>query len=271
MTRSHRDKFRAARRLWARTMKEKFGAKDPRSMSLRFHVQTSGDSLTRQQRLNNIPRAAFQGLAAVLGGAQSMHICCFDEAHAVPTEMAHLVSLRTHQIILNETGVANTIDPLAGSYAIEKLTDQLEEAAQKIIAEVDRRGGERKARKWLIDQVRTAAYEYQKQVEEGKKIVVGVNAFEMAEEPPIPIPIREYDPSIRDKQIARLNEIRRKRDTQAVEKAKKTLFEVFRSKENVVPHLIEAAKTYITLGEIHQVRAAACGEESVYSRVHYSF
>ena len=173
-------KFRAARRLWARTMRDRFGARDPRSMMLRFHAQTAGSALTAQQPENNVVRVALQCLAAVLGGCQSLHANALDEALALPTEQSALLALRTQQIIAHETGVANTVDPVAGSYAIEKLTNEIEAGAQEYISRIDAMGGMLRAIEtgYVQQEIQKSAYEYQQAVERGEQIVVGVNRFQ---------------------------------------------------------------------------------------------
>ncbi len=264
-------KFRAARRMWARIIKERFGAKDSRSWLLRFHVQTSGRALTRQQPLNNIARSAIHGLAAALGGAQSLHISAFDEAIAQPSEFSAVTAIRIQQIIEHETGVTNVIDPLGGSYCIETLTNELETEAQKMLDTIESMGGERMARPWILQQIRAAAYEYQRQIDSKEQTIVGLNEFIDENEPMLPFPVEEYNPAIAEKQISRLNRIRRERDQARVEEVKRALLEAFRSQDNIIPPLIEAAKAYLTLGEISDVRIAALGKEAVYSKVHYLY
>ncbi|MDR3721205.1 MAG: methylmalonyl-CoA mutase family protein, partial [Candidatus Acidoferrales bacterium] len=206
-------KFRAARRLWARTMRDRFGAKDPRSLMLRFHAQTAGSSLTAQQPENNLVRVALQSLAAVLGGCQSLHSNGLDEALALPTEQSALLALRTQQIIAQETGVANTVDPVAGSYAIEKLTNEIESAAQDYISKIDALGGMLRAIEVGFPQmeIQKSAYEYQQAVERGKQVVVGVNRFQT--EGAQSIPTMRMDPEIERSQVARLNALRARRDS----------------------------------------------------------
>src|ERR1700734_1322591 len=253
-------KFRAARRLWARTMKERFGARDPRSMMLRFHAQTAGSSLTAQQPENNLVRTAVQCLAAVLGGCQSLHANALDEALALPTEQAALLALRTQQIIAQETGVVNTIDPVAGSYAIEKLTNEIESGARDYISKIDALGGMLRAIETGYPQmeIQKAAYEYQQAVERGEQVVVGVNRFQAEEEQTIP-PMR-IDPEIERTQVARLNALRARRDTA---KAKAALAEVerrARSAENLMPAILSAVEAYATVGEISDALRRAFGE-----------
>ena len=253
-------KFRAARRLWARTMRERFGARDPRSMMLRFHAQTAGSSLTAQQPENNIVRVALQCLSAVLGGCQSLHANALDEALALPTEQAALLALRTQQIIAQETGVVNTIDPVAGSFAIEKLTDEIEAGAQEYISKIDAMGGMLRAIEagYVQHEVQKAAYEYQQAVDTGEQVVVGVNRFQAEEERPIPT--MQIDPEIERTQVARLNALRARRDTA---KAKAALAEVerrARSTENLMPAILSAVEAYATVGEISDALRRAFGE-----------
>src|ERR1700683_1069532 len=253
-------KFRAARRLWARTMRERFGARDPRSMMLRFHAQTAGSSLTAQQPENNIVRVALQCLAAVLGGCQSLHANALDEALALPTEQAALLALRTQQIIAQETGVVNTIDPVAGSFAIEKLTDEIEAAAQEYISKIDAMGGMLRAIEsgYVQQEIQKAAYEYQQAVDTGEQVVVGVNRFQADEEKPIPT--MQVDPEIERTQVARLDALRARRDSA---KAKAALAEVerrARSTENLMPAILLAVEAYATVGEISDALRRAFGE-----------
>ena len=210
-------KYRAARRLWARTMTERFGAKDPRSWMLRFHAQTAGSSLTAQQPENNIVRVAIQALAAVLGGCQSLHTNSLDEALALPTEDAALIALRTQQVLAHETGVTNTVDPVAGSYAIESLTNEIESLAAGYLSKIDRMGGMLKAIEsgFVQGEIQKAAYEFQRAIEKKEQIVVGVNDFIAEEERSIPT--LRIDAEIERTQIARLNALRAKRDSRSHE------------------------------------------------------
>jgi methylmalonyl-CoA mutase N-terminal domain/subunit len=253
-------KFRAARRLWARTMRERFGARDPRSMMLRFHAQTAGSSLTAQQPENNIVRVALQCLAAVLGGCQSLHANALDEALALPTEQAALLALRTQQIIAQETGVVNTIDPVAGSFAIEKLTDEIEAATQEYISKIDAMGGMLRAIEtgYVQQEIQKSAYEYQQAVDTGEQVVVGVNRFQANEERPIPT--MQVDPEIERIQVSRLDALRARRDSA---KAKAALAEVerrARSTENLMPAILSAVEAYATVGEISDALRRAFGE-----------
>jgi methylmalonyl-CoA mutase N-terminal domain/subunit len=253
-------KFRAARRLWARTMRERFGARDPRSMMLRFHAQTAGSSLTAQQPENNIVRVALQCLAAVLGGCQSLHANALDEALALPTEQAALLALRTQQIIAQETGVVNTIDPVAGSFAIEKLTDGIEAAAQDYISKIDAMGGVLRAIEtgYVQQEIQKSAYEYQQAVDTGEQVVVGVNRFQVDEERPIPT--MQVDPEIERNQVARLNALRARRDMAKVKPALAEVERRARSTENLMPAILLAAESYATVGEISDALRRAFGE-----------
>ena len=205
-------KFRAARRLWAHIMRERFGARDPRSLLLRFHVQTAGSSLTAQQPENNIVRTAIQALAAVLGGCQSLHTNALDEALALPTEDSALIALRTQQILAYETGVANTVDPVAGSYAIENLTDRIEAGARDYIARIDAAGGMLRAieTSYVQGEVQKAAYEYQQAIERGEQVVVGVNKFQSDDARSIPT--LRLDPEVERAQVRRVQALRARRD-----------------------------------------------------------
>src|SRR5271156_1385806 len=253
-------KFRAARRLWARLMKERFGAKDPRSMMLRFHAQTAGSSLTAQQPENNIVRVAIQALSAVLGGCQSLHANGLDEALALPTENSALLALRTQQIIAQETGVVNTTDPVAGSYAIEKLTDEIEVAARAYISKIDALGGMLRAIEAGYPQIeiQKSAYEYQQAVERGEQVVVGVNRFQTTEEQSIPT--MRIDPEIERSQIARLNALRARRDSAKSQTALEEVERRARGSENLMPAILAAVEAYATVGEISDALRRAFGE-----------
>jgi len=253
-------KFRAARRLWARTMRERFGARDPRSLMLRFHAQTAGSSLTAQQPENNIVRVAIQALAAVLGGCQSLHTNSMDEALALPTEFSATVALRTQQVLAHESGVANTMDPVAGSYAIERLTDTIEAGAREYIGKIDAMGGMLRAIEsgFVQAEIQNSAYEYQKAVERGEHIVVGVNQFVTEEQKPIPI--LRIDPEIERTQVERVRALRARRDAA---KVKAALAEVERraaSSENLLPAILTAAEAYATVGEISDAMRRVWGE-----------
>ena len=253
-------KYRAARRLWAKIMTQRFGAKDPRSLMLRFHAQTAGSSLTAQQPENNIVRVAIQALAAVLGGCQSLHTNSMDEALALPTEDAALIALRTQQILANETGVTNTVDPVAGSYAIEHLTNEIERGALAYIDKLDSMGGMLRAIEagYVQGEIQKAAYEFQRAVEKKEQIVVGVNDF-IAEEPRT-IPTLRIDAEIERTQIARLNALRAKRNPA---RAKSALAELQRSAattENLLPAILTAVEAYATIGEISDALRRLFGE-----------
>jgi len=253
-------KFRAARRIWARAMKEKYGAKNPRSWMLRTHAQTSGASLTAQQPENNIVRVAIQALAAVLGGTQSLHTNSMDEALALPSEKAVTIALRTQQIIAHESGVAHTVDPLAGSYYIEKLTDEMEEDANRYFRQIEALGGVVRGIEsgYFQRELAESAYRYQMEIDHGERIIVGVNKY-VADEP-IEIPILEMDPEGYERQVARLNRVRAERDNAAVEKALQALEDAARGNDNLMYPIIEAVKVYATLGEMMGVFRKVFGE-----------
>lgn len=253
-------KFRAARRLWARIMRDRFQATEPRAQMLRFHAQTAGSSLTAQQPDNNVVRVALQALAAVLGGAQSLHTNSRDEALALPTEESVEIALRTQQIIAHETGVAKTIDPTAGAYAIEALTDTIEEQARAYIARIDELGGAVKAIELGFQQreIQQSAYRYQQDIEAQTRIVVGVNAFTQTEdaEPPL----LRIDPALEHQQIARLQALRARRDGAQVQAALARLEAAAQGSDNVMPHLIAAVECYATLGEVADTFRRVFGE-----------
>jgi methylmalonyl-CoA mutase, N-terminal domain len=253
-------KFRAARRLWARIMRERFAARDPRSLMLRFHAQTAGSSLTAQQPENNLVRVAIQALAAVLGGCQSLHCNALDEALALPTESAALLALRTQQILACESGVANTIDPAGGSYAIEALTNRIEAEARAYLERIDAMGGMIRAIEtgYVQGEIQKAAYQYQQAVERGARVVVGVNRFAAPEEKPIPL--LRIDPEIERAQIERLGALRARRDPARVQG---TLGEIERraqSSENLMPAILEAVEACATVGEISDALRRVFGE-----------
>jgi len=243
-------KFRAARRMWAKIMKERFKAKDPKSFMLRFHTQTAGSSLTAQQPLNNIMRTTLQALAAVLGGTQSLHTNSYDEALGLPTEESALIALRTQQVIASESGVADTVDPLGGSFFIESLTNTLESKAQELIAKIDAMGGMVSAIENGFPQecIQRSAYEYQKKIEEGKEIIVGMNSFKNKEEPKIEI--LKVDAASENEQTQSLKEVRAKRDGAAVKKALADLDSATTAGKNLMPFIVECARKRVTLGEI---------------------
>src|SRR3984957_14138849 len=253
-------KFRAARRLWARIMRERFHAKDPRSWLLRFHAQTAGSSLTAQQPENNIVRVAIQALAAVLGGCQSLHTNSLDEALALPTEDAALIALRTQRIIAHETGVADTIDPVAGSYAIETLTNEIERGAVAYIEKIDAMGGMLRAIEsgFAQGEIQKAAYDFQRAVEKKEQIVVGVNDFIAEKENPVPT--LRIDPKIEGDQVARLKAMRAKRDTACTKSALDDLARRAGSGENLVPAILTAVESYATVGEISDTLRHQFGE-----------
>ena len=243
-------KFRAVRRAWAKIMKDRFDAQNPRSMMLRYHVQTDGCTLTEQQPLNNAVRVTIQALASVLGGCQSLHACSYDEALALPTEEAVQLSLRTQQIIAHESGIVDTVDPLGGSYFIEWLTNQIEEGIKEYIAKIDEMGGALQAIKegYIQKEIRRSAYNYQKAVDSGEQVVVGVNSFTTGEEPELEL--FEMDESIERKQIERLARLKRERDKGKVSQVLDEVRKIARTEENLMPVLIEAVKAYATVGEI---------------------
>ncbi|GAB7090065.1 methylmalonyl-CoA mutase family protein [Halorubrum luteum] len=255
-------KFRAARRLWARIMDERFGAENPAAKQLKFHTQTGGSTLTAQQIDNNVVRVAYQAMAAVLGGTQSLHTNGKDEALALPTEQSVRTALRTQQILAHESGAANTIDPLAGSYYVESLTDGVEADAREILSEIDRRGGALAAveSQWVQRQIQDVAFERQREIEEGDRIVVGVNAFEVDEEPEMDL--EEVDPDQEAAQRERLEAIKADRDDDAVDDALASVRSAARGTENLLPPIIEAVKTYATVQEISDVLREEFGEYS---------
>jgi methylmalonyl-CoA mutase N-terminal domain/subunit len=253
-------KYRAARRLWARLMRERFQARDERSLLLRFHAQTAGSSLTAQQPENNIVRVAIQALAAVLGGCQSLHTNSMDEALALPTEDAALIALRTQQIIANETGVVNTVDPVAGSYAIEHLTNEIESGALAYIEKIDSLGGMLRAIEsgFVQTEIQKAAYEYQRAIETKEQVVVGVNDFIAEEERAIPT--LRIDPQIEREQIQRLQSVRARRDTNKTKAAIAELERRTATNENLLPAILGAVEAYATVGEISDTLRRAFGE-----------
>lgn len=254
-------KFRAARRLWARIMKERYGASVPKAQMLRVHVHTAGSVLTAQQPLNNVVRITWQALSAVLGGIQSMACCAYDEAIALPTEESATLALRTQQLLAYESGVTDTIDPLAGSYYIETLTDKIEKEAYDYIDKIDRMGGAVAAieQGYMQQEMAAHAYEYQHEVELGKRTVIGVNKFndskKLAEQD-----VLTADLSVGERQIARLEKMKAARNNEAVKVALEKLREAAKGTENLMPYLIDAVKTYATLGEICSVLREEFGE-----------
>jgi len=254
-------KFRAARRMWAKIMRERFGAQDPRSWMLRFHTQTAGSTLTAQQPDNNIVRTAYQALAAVLGGTQSLHTNGKDEALSLPTEDAVRIALRTQQILAYETGVADTIDPLAGSYFVEALTDELERRAWAYIEQVDALGGSVRAieQGYIQREIEEAAYTYQRELEEQRRIVVGVNKFQIEEE--TPIATLRMDPEVGRRQAQKLAQLRDRRDNAGVTAALDALGSAARGSENLLPRILAAVESYATLGEISDTLRTVFGEQ----------
>jgi methylmalonyl-CoA mutase N-terminal domain/subunit len=253
-------KLRAARRLWARIMRDRFHARNEHSMMLRCHVQTAGSALTAQQPENNLVRVALQCLAAVLGGCQSLHANALDEALALPTEESALLALRTQQIIAQESGVVNTVDPVAGSYAIEKLTNEIEAGARDYIAKIDAMGGMLRAIEtgYVQQEIQKAAYEYQQAVDSGEQVVVGVNRFHGEDKHPIPT--LRIDPEIERDQLARLKALRARRDSSKSQAALGEVERRARGSENLMPAILAAVEAYATIGEISDTLRRAFGE-----------
>jgi methylmalonyl-CoA mutase, N-terminal domain len=253
-------KFRAARRMWARIMREHFKATNPRSWMLRFHAQTAGSTLTAQQPENNIVRTAIQAMAAVLGGTQSLHTNSYDEALALPTEQAARIALRTQQVIAFESGAPQTVDPLAGSFYIESLTNEIEKRANDYLEKIEALGGMLKAieRGYVQQEIQNAAYEYQQAVDRLEAVVVGVNRFAIEEEKPIPI--QRIDESLERKQVERLSELRARRDPKAWQEAIKNVEDAARSGTNLMPRIIAAIEAYATVGEVSDAMRRVFGE-----------
>ncbi|MGH9455066.1 MAG: methylmalonyl-CoA mutase family protein, partial [Terriglobia bacterium] len=253
-------KFRAARRLWARVARERFQARNPRSWVFRFHTQTGGSTLTAQQPDVNIVRVTLQALAAVLGGTQSLHTNSRDEALALPTEASALIALRTQQIIAHESGVANTVDPVGGSYYIESLTSKIEKGARDYIRRIDAMGGVPRAIEsgFIQREIQQSAYEYQKAVEAGEKVIVGINRY--ASDELVSPPILRIDPEGEPAQIARVRGLRRRRDARAAEAALHEVEAVARTQTNLMPSILEAVKAYATVGEVSSALRAVFGE-----------
>ncbi|KAB1196397.1 MULTISPECIES: methylmalonyl-CoA mutase [Haloferax] len=253
-------KFRAARRMWAKIMEDRFGAENPKSMQLKFHTQTGGSTLTAQQVENNVVRVAYQALAAVLGGTQSLHTNGKDEALSLPTEKSVRTALRTQQILAHESGAADTIDPLAGSYYVEALTDEIEDEAFEILDEVDERGGMLDAIKnqWVQREIQDVAYERQREVEEGERIIVGVNEYQVDEEPTVEV--QEVTEEEEQKQVESLEAVKDDRDAEAVENALEDVRAAANSDENLIPPIVEAVKAYATVGEVCGVLREEFGE-----------
>src|SRR3989454_1577795 len=254
-------KFRAARRMWAHIMRDRFHARDPRSMMLRFHTQTAGSTLTAQQPDNNIVRTAYQALAAVLGGTQSLHTNSKDEALSLPTEESARVALRTQQILAYETGVADVVDPLAGSYYVESLTNAIEEQAQNYIKQIDALGGSVRAieRGFMQAEIEQAAYEYQHALEEQRAIVVGVNRFVLENE--ARPHLMRVDPTVGNRQVAKLADLRQRRDNARVQQALAALERGAAGTENLLPLIVSAVEAYATLGEISDTMRRVFGEQ----------
>ncbi len=254
-------KYRAARRIWAREMKDRFKAKDPRSLWMRFHTQTAGCSLTAQQPMVNVVRTAYQALAAVLGGTQSLHTNSMDEALCLPTEEAVRIALRTQQVLAQESGAANTVDPLGGSYFVEALTNEMEEEAYKYFDQVEAMGGVIRAieRGFFQREIADAAYRYQREIETNKRTIVGVNDYVLKDEK-ISIPVLKIDPEVERRQVERTKRTRRERDNVKVRQALDGLRKASEGTENVMPHVVGAVKAYATIGEICDVWRDVFGE-----------
>jgi methylmalonyl-CoA mutase N-terminal domain/subunit len=253
-------KFRAARRLWAEIMDERFGAENPKSKQLKFHTQTAGSTLTAQQIENNVVRVAYQALAAVLGGTQSLHTNGKDEALALPTEQSVRTALRTQQILAHESGAADTVDPLAGSYYVESLTDDLASEARELIEEVDERGGAQQAvaDQWVQRQIQDVAFDRQQEIESGERVIVGVNEFTIEEEEHVDI--QEVTAEDEQRQIDSLERQKADRDEAAVEEALDALRTAAEGDDNLMPYIVDAVKTYATVGEISDVLRDVFGE-----------
>jgi methylmalonyl-CoA mutase, N-terminal domain len=253
-------KFRAARRMWAQIMRERFKAKNPKSWMLRFHTQTAGSTLTAQQPENNIVRTAIQAMAAVLGGTQSLHTNSFDEALALPTEQSARIALRTQQIVAYESGAPQTIDPLAGSYYIEALTNEIEKRASEYLEKIEALGGMLKAieRGYVQQEIQDAAYEYQQRVDRAESVVVGVNRFTLEDEKPIPI--QHIDDSLEPKQVERVKALRAKRDPAPWKDALKTVEDAARAGKNLMPQILAAVEANATVGEISDTMRRVFGE-----------
>jgi len=253
-------KYRALRRIWARIMKERFGAKNPRSLMLRYHVQTDGFTLTAQQPLNNVVRVTLQALAAVLGGCQSLHTNSFDEALSLPSERAVQVALRTQQIIAEESGCADVVDPLGGSYYVESLTGEIEKRVQAYLDEIDRMGGSLKAieKGYIQQEIANSAYEHQKAVDSGDQVIVGVNKYTTQE--PHGAELLDLGKDLEARQMERLRKLKAERDGQRVTQVLSKVRSVAQSSENIMPVMIEAVQVYATLGEISDALRQAFGE-----------
>ncbi|MGC8604064.1 MAG: methylmalonyl-CoA mutase family protein, partial [Desulfomonilaceae bacterium] len=253
-------KFRAARRMWARIMKECFGATNPRAMMLRFHTQTAGCTLTAQQPENNVIRVAYQALSAALGGTQSLHTNSRDEAYALPSQESVQIALRTQQLVAYETGVADTVDPLAGSYFVENLTNEIERLAFDYIKKIDEMGGAVRAVEcgFIEQEIQDSAYMFQKAFESGEQVIVGVNRFQTEQAPPKGL--LKVDPKVREIQIARLKKIYSERDAAAVQQALDTLKKAALGNDNLMPPILDAVRKRSSLGEICDVLRGVFGE-----------
>jgi methylmalonyl-CoA mutase N-terminal domain/subunit len=253
-------KYRALRRMWARIMRERFGAKDPRSWMFRTHVQTGGATLTAQQAENNIVRAALQGLASVLGGVQSLALSCYDEALALPTELAQRIAVRTQQIIAYESGVTDTVDPLAGSYYVESLTNELEAKANEYLVKIEDMGGAIAAIEsgYMQREIQEAAWRYQQEVDKDDRVIVGVNKFKLDGEEPKPI--FRVNPEVERAQVQRLRAARAERNNDAVASSLARLEDAARGDENLLPPIVEAVKAYATMGEMCGVLRQVFGD-----------
>jgi methylmalonyl-CoA mutase, N-terminal domain len=253
-------KFRAARRMWAKIMRDQFKAKSPKSWMLRFHTQTAGSTLTAQQPENNIVRTAIQAMAAVLGGTQSLHTNSFDEALALPTEQSARIALRTQQVIAFESGAPQTIDPLAGSYYVESLTSEIEKRATDYLEKIEAMGGMLKAieRGYVQQEIQNAAYEYQQAVDRQEAVVVGVNRFQVGEEKSVPI--LRMDPDLEAKQVERVRAVRAKRDPKTSQAAIKAVEDTARTGENLMPRILAAVEANATVGEISDAMRKVYGE-----------
>ena len=253
-------KFRAARRMWARIMREEFGAKNPRSWMLRFHAQTAGSTLTAQQPENNIVRTAVEAMAAVLGGTQSLHTNGYDEALALPTEQAARTALRTQQILAYESGVAQTVDPFAGSYCVEALTDGIENRALEYLEKIDDMGGMLRAieQGYMQNEIQNAAYEFQQAVDSRAAVIVGVNSFTRESEPGIAV--QHVDESLERKQVERLRAMRARRATGGWQAALQGVMDAARSGANLMPAIVQAVESYATVGEIAGTLRSVFGE-----------
>jgi methylmalonyl-CoA mutase N-terminal domain/subunit len=253
-------KFRSARRVWAHLMRDRFGAKNPRSWMLRFHTQTAGSTLTAQQPENNIVRTAIQALAAVLGGTQSLHTNSFDEALALPTEQSARIALRTQQIVAYESGAPNTVDPVAGSYFIESLTDEIERRATEYLDRIAALGGMVRAieRGFVQQEIQNAAYHFQQAVDRGEATIVGVNRFSGDQEKPVPI--QHIDAALERRQVERVRALRAKRDRVRSKEALDRVVEAGRAGENLMPRILAAVEAYSTVGEISDAMRGVFGE-----------